>query len=146
MKQPSVHAICINKERGQLKQEIRPARFLTDTGIEGDGHCGDWGRQVTCLDWDSVLKSNEENHLAMGPGDFAENVSIEHMGELDLQTGDRFRLGDEVVLEVTQIGKPDHPSIVTKTFGISLLPYEGRFCRVIRGGEVKPGDPVVKLS
>ena len=67
------------------------------------------------------------------------------MDALDLQPGDRVRLGDRVVLEVSQVGKPDHPSVVTRTFGISLLPYEGRFCRVIQGGEVRPGDPVAKL-
>lgn len=145
MNQAIVHSICINEERGKLKHEIETAVFLENTGIEGDGHCGDWGRQVTCLNWGSIVKSNEENHLQMGPGDFAENVSIENMDKLDLQTGDRFRLGADAILEVSQIGKPDHPSVVTRTFGVTLLPYEGRFCRVIKGGIVKKGDVVVKL-
>lgn len=145
MNQTTVHSICINAERGKLKHEIETAVFLEDTGIEGDGHCGDWGRQVTCLSWNSVIKSNAENQLTMGPGDFAENVAIENMDALNLQAGDRFRLGSDAVLEVTQIGKPDHPSVVTRTFGISLLPYEGRFCRVVKGGIVKKGDLVEKL-
>ena len=81
----------------------------------------------------------------MGPGDFAENVLIDGMDQLDLQPGDRFRLGEDVIREVTQIGKPDHPSVVTRTFGISLLPYEGRFCRVVKGGKVVKGDVVEKL-
>ncbi|MCI8401541.1 MAG: MOSC domain-containing protein [Lachnospiraceae bacterium] len=140
-----VHSICICQERGQLKKEIPEALFIENFGIQGDGHGGDWGRQVTCLSWDSVEKSNEERGLSMGPGDFAENVAIEGMDALDLQAGDRFRLGESAVLEVTQIGKPDHPSVVTRTFGVSLLPYEGRFCRVIQGGSVKPGDLVEKL-
>lgn len=145
MNQTIIHSICINAERGQLKHETETAVFLENTGIEGDGHCGDWGRQVTCLDWNSVINSNAENHLQMGPGDFAENVAIENMGVLDLQVGDQFRLGTDAVLEVTQIGKLEHPSVVTRTFGISLLPYEGRFCRVIKGGIVKKGDLVEKL-
>ena len=62
------------------------------------------------------------------------------------QPGDRFRLGPDVVLEVSQIGKPDHPSVVTRTFGVSLLPHEGLFCKVITGGEVRPGDPVERCS
>lgn len=140
-----VHSVCICQERGQLKKEVEEASFIEGFGIEGDGHGGDWGRQVTCLCWESVVRSNAERGLAMGPGDFAENVAIEGMDALDLQVGDRFRLGESAVLEVTQIGKPDHPSVVTRTFGVSLLPYEGRFCRVIAGGSVKPGDPVVKL-
>ena len=141
----SGHAICISPQRGTLKKEIPVGEFLTDQGIQGDGHQGDWGRQVTLLSWESVIKSNQENHLTMGPGDFAENVTVEEMSPLDLQPGDRVRLGEQVILEVSQVGKPDHPSVVTRTFGISLLPYEGRFCRVIQGGTVKPGDPVVKL-
>lgn len=135
-----VHSVCISPERGELKKEIPEAKFITDLGIEGDGHAGHWGRQVTLLNWDSVLASNAKNNLSMGPGDFAENVSIEGMEELHLQVGDRVRLGRDVVLEVTQIGKPDHPSVVTRTFGVSLLPSEGRFCRVICGGTVRPGD------
>ena len=140
-----VHAICIAKERGKLKEAVSEAKVIENYGIEGDGHCGDWGRQVTCLNWESVEKSNKEHQLSMGPGDFAENISIRHMDELDLQEGDQFQLGDSVILEVTQIGKPDHPSVVTKTFGVTLLPFEGRFCRVVKGGVVKPGDPVKKL-
>ena len=61
------------------------------------------------------------------------------------QPGDRFRLGPDVVLEVSQIGKPDHPSVVTRTFGVSLLPHEGLFCKVIQGGTVRPGDEVVAV-
>ena len=141
-----VHSVCIAKERGQLKKEIEEAVLTENKGIEGDGHCGDWGRQVTCLNWESVVKSNKEHNLDMGPGDFAENIAIEHMDELDLQEGDRFQLGDSAVLEVTHIGKPDHPSVVTRTFGVSILPYEGRFCRVIKGGVVKKGDEVKKLQ
>lgn len=140
-----VHAVCVSPERGTLKKEIPTATFVANVGIEGDGHAGDWGRQVTLLCWDNVLKSNAEHNLSMGPGDFAENVSIEGLDALDLQAGDKVRLGEQVVLEVTQVGKPDHPSVVTRTFGVSLLPSEGRFCRVLEGGTVQPGDPVVKL-
>lgn len=141
----TVYSICVNEERGKLKQEISGAEFIENKGISGDGHQGDWGRQVTCLSYQSLVKSNEEHQLNMGPGDFAENVLIDGMDQLDLQPGDQFQLGNDVILEVTQIGKPDHPSVVTRTFGISLLPYEGRFCRVVKGGKVVKGDVVVKL-
>lgn len=133
-----VHSICISPERGTLKKPVSSALFVEGYGIEGDGHGGDWGRQVTLLRWESVLESNQRTGLSMGPGDFAENVCIE--GLEPLQAGDRIRLGDAVVLEVTQVGKPDHPSVVTRIFGVSLLPYEGLFCRVIQGGQVSTGD------
>ena len=140
-----IYAISISARRGELKKEIEEARIVEGVGIEGDGHGGDWDRQVTCLNWGSVVKSNAEHNLNMGPGDFAENILIDGMDALHLQPGDRFQLGESAVLEVSQIGKPDHPSVVTRTFGISLLPYEGLFCKVITGGVIRKGDTVVKL-
>ena len=59
-----------------------------------------------------------------------------------LSVGSRLRLAKSAVLEVTQIGKEDHPSIVTKTLGVSLLPSEGLFCKVIKGGTVKKEESV----
>lgn len=141
----SIYAISISARRGELKKEIAEAKIVEGFGIEGDGHGGDWDRQVTCLNWGSVVKSNAEHNLNMGPGDFAENILIDEMDTLDLQPGDKFQLGESAVLEVSQIGKPDHPSVVTRTFGVSLLPYEGLFCKVIHDGAIRKGDTVVKL-
>ena len=47
--------------------------------------------------------------------------------------GGRLKIGADTILEVTQVGKEDHPSVVTRTFGVSLLPYEGLFCKVLPG-------------
>lgn len=141
-----VYAVSISQRRGELKKEIDAANIIAGFGIEGDGHGGDWDRQVTCLNWGSVAKSNELHRLQMGPGDFAENILIEELDTLQLQPGDQFRLGETAVLQVSRIGKPDHPSVVTRTFGVSLLPSEGLFCKVVQGGSVQKGDSVVKLS
>ncbi len=97
-------------------------------------------RQITCLNWNSVQKINKEYNLHAGPGDFAENILIDGMNFAALAVRDRLRLGKRVVLEITQIGKEDHPSIVSRTFGVSLLPSEGLFCKVINGGKIKKGD------
>jgi MOSC domain-containing protein YiiM len=78
----------------------------------------------------------------MGPGDFAENILIDGLNFSELSVGSRLRLGGDTILEVTQLGKEDHPSIVSRTFGVSLLPSEGLFCKVIKGGQIKKGDPV----
>jgi MOSC domain-containing protein YiiM len=136
-----IYSISVSPERGQLKKKVPEANLIENHGIENDGHAGDWGRQVTCLSLQSVLHSNHANHLNMGPGDFAENLLIDGMDLSELHAGSRLRLGRDAILEVTQIGKEDQPSIVSRTFGVSLLPAEGLFCRVIRGGKIKTGDP-----
>jgi MOSC domain-containing protein YiiM len=135
-----VYSISVSHERGQLKKEIPEALFIENYGIDGDGHVGDWGRQVTCLDKRSVDRANREHQLGAGPGDFAENVLLDGLDLSGAAPGSRLKLGSDVILEVTQIGKEDHPSVVTKAFGVSLLPYEGLFCRVVKGGTVKKGD------
>ena len=146
MEKGRVHSICISPQRGQLKQEIEEAKVITAFGIENDGHGGDWGRQITCLSWESVVKVNQEKNMSIEPGQFAENILIEGLDLQRISVGGRLRIGIDTVLEVSQVGKEDHPSVVTRTFGVSLLPYEGLFCRVLNGGEIKKGDPVEVMN
>ena len=145
-KRGKVYSISISPERGQLKKEVNAALFIEGSGIRDVGHSGDWGRQVTCLSYESVRRINIDKNLSMGPGDYAENVLTEGLDLYSLSPGDRIRLGKDVVLEITQIGKEDHPSIVSRTFGVSLLPIEGLFCRVISGGTVSKGDEASIVS
>lgn len=140
LKKGRIYSIAISPERGQLKTEVQQAVVIENYGIENDGHGGDWGRQITCLDKASTDRANKEYGLAVGPGGFAENILLEGLDLTEVKAGSRIKLADEVVLEVTQIGKEDHPSVVTRTYGVSLLPAEGLFCRVIKGGKIKKGD------
>ncbi|MGI6412884.1 MAG: MOSC domain-containing protein [Syntrophomonadaceae bacterium] len=141
-----LYAISISPERGQLKTEVPSARLIEGYGIENDGHAGPWGRQVTCLNRASLLAVNREKGLNVGPGGFAENLLFEGVDFSQIEVGSRIKIGSAAVLEVTQIGKEDHPSVVTRTLGVTLLPYEGLFCRVIRGGEITKNDPVEVIS
>lgn len=137
-----LHSICISPERGQIKLEVEEAQVITGFGIQGDGHAGDWGRQVTCLDWESVQRVSRDKNMEIRPGQFAENLLIEGIDLSRTAVGDRLKIGNDTVLKVTQIGKEEHPSVVTSTLGVSLLPYEGLFCQVVKGGLIKKGDPV----
>lgn len=141
----TLHSICISPARGQLKKEVSQARVISNHGIENDGHAGEWHRQVTCLDFASVQKANREHSLNVGPGAFAENLLVEGLDFTKISVGDQLKFGQEMILEVSQIGKEDHPSVVTRTLGVTLLPYEGLFCRVVSGGEIKSGDRVEVL-
>lgn len=138
----TIYSISISAKRGQLKTEVPEAKFIENYGIENDGHAGEWDRQVTCLNLASVLSCNEKLNMNAGPGDFAENILIDGLNLSVLQVGDKIALGSSVILQVTQIGKEDHPSIVSQTFGVSLLPTEGLFCKVVKGGKIKKYDTV----
>ncbi|MBO8158266.1 MOSC domain-containing protein [Thermosyntropha sp.] len=146
MPEGTLYSISISPERGTLKNEVEEARVIENYGLENDGHAGDWDRQVTCLNKASVDKVNCEHGLNVGPGGFAENLLIEGIDLVKIGVGGKLKVGNDVILRVMQIGKEDHPSIVTRTYGgISLLPYEGLFCRVIKGGTIRKGDKVEVL-
>lgn len=140
-----LHSICINPDRGQIKLEVPEAQVVTGFGLQNDGHAGDWGRQVSCLSWESVQRISQEKGIDIGPGQFAENLLIEGIDLSRVAVGDRLRIGPHTILKVTQIGKEDNSSLVTNTLGVSLLPYEGLFCQVIKGGLIRPGDAVEVL-
>lgn len=141
--QGRVAAVSIAGVRGELKREVPGILLVENFGIKGDGHAGDWKRQVSCLDLKSLQNLNRELGLGAGPGDFAENILIEGLDLAAAGIGDRLVFSSGCVLEVAQIGKEDTPSVVTRRFGISLLPKEGLFCRVLAGGELAAGDGVV---
>ncbi len=77
------------------------------------------------------------------PGDFAENLTTEGLDLVVLPIGSRLAVGEEVILEVTQIGKECHAGCaIFKQVGKCIMPKEGIFAKVIRGGKVKQGDSI----
>lgn len=141
----TVRAICISEKRGTVKREVESARFIENHGIEGDAHAGDWHRQVSLLSADKVDAFNEKG-AAVISGDFGENLVIEGIDCAGLPVGTTVILGegdDEVRLSVTQKGKECHTHCqVYRRMGDCIMPREGVFARVIKGGTVKKGSAV----
>jgi MOSC domain-containing protein YiiM len=95
---------------------------------------------VSLLALESIRKM-EAMGLRLKPGDFAENITTEGLDLVSLPLGTRLAVGSEVVLEVTQIGKECHTGCaIFKQVGKCIMPREGIFARVIRGGTVQEGD------
>ncbi|MGQ9513207.1 MOSC domain-containing protein [Thermodesulfitimonas sp.] len=134
-----VVAVCISRERGTAKENVGEGFFEEDYGLRGDAHAGTV-RQVSLLMEESVLQVARETGVPARAGDFAENILTCGIDLRRLRPGDRLQVG-EGILEVVQIGKevkPHHYSF----HGLRLLPSEGVFGRVVRGGRVRAGDPV----
>lgn len=137
-----VRAVCISEKKGTRKREVSSAVLVTDSGIRGDAHAGSWPRQV------SLLASEDAERMKqvlpeLKPGDFAENILTQGVDLDCVEVGDIIRLGKDIILEVTQIGKECHTAceIRNKT-GKCIMPSRGVFARVIQGGSLRKGDPV----
>ena len=139
----SVLAICISERRGIQKHPVPQAELQADYGIVGDAHAGNWHRQVSLLGIESVRKVQEKVDFPLKPGDFAENLLTEGICLYQLSVGTRLRLGP-VLAEVTQIGKTCHNDCaIRQAAGDCVMPREGIFVRILEGGTLRPGDPIL---
>ncbi|OPX19557.1 MAG: MOSC domain-containing protein [Desulfobacca sp. 4484_104] len=144
--QPQIVAVSRSASRGVKKQNIAQGRLISNHGLEGDAHAGNWSRQVSLLAQENIDQVRQRG-LEVGPGDFAENLTTRGLELIKLPIGSRLRIGPQAELEVTQIGKEDHPdSPMRRLVGESLLPHAGIFARVVISGEVRPGDAIEVLD
>jgi len=138
-----VLAVNISDEKGTKKTNVRSCTLLKDFGLKGDAHGGPWHRQVSLLANESVEKMKAKG-LEVSYGDFAENITTEGIDLVSLPIGTEIRIGDSIVLRVTQIGKECHERCaIYYQAGDCVMPKEGIFAEVLKEGEVKVGDDIV---
>ena len=136
-----VLGICVSEKRGTQKKEVNEAILKENWGIEGDAHAGDWHRQVSLLSFEKI-EAFREKGADVDFGAFGENLIVEGYDLRRLPVGTRFRIG-EAVLELTQIGKECHSHCeIYKKMGDCIMPREGVFTEVVKGGRIRKGDAV----
>ncbi len=139
-----IAAVCISAKKGVVKKPVPQAEFQVGFGIVGDAHGGDWHRQVSLLAGERI-DTVKEKLPGLKDGAFAENIITRGLDLAAVKVGDRLRIGAEIVLEITQIGKKCHNDgcAIKKATGDCIMPKEGLFTKVIQGGMAEPGDAVL---
>lgn len=138
-------AICTSEKKGTQKRQVETAVLREDHGIEGDAHAGNWHRQVSLLGLEKI-EAFRERGAEVEFGAFGENLVIEGFDFRNLPVGTRFRIG-EALLEMTQIGKECHTHCaIYHMVGDCIMPREGVFAKVLKGGEIKVGDEVAEIK
>lgn len=139
---PMIVSVNISENTGERKKDVTSCLALEERGLENDAHAGDWHRQVSLLAVESVDKMRLAG-LDVWPGDFAENLTTQGVDLVSLPVGTRLKVGDEVLLEVTQIGKEClKPCAIYYQAGDCVMPKEGIFARVLKGGKLEVGDTI----
>jgi cyclic pyranopterin phosphate synthase len=146
-----IASINISIQKGGKKKPVKEA-CINELGIEGDGHSGEWHRQVSFLSYESIESFNQKGSITTSPGDFAENITTRGIDLTGLKVGDILVITDEnskassskkVILEVTQIGKECiTPCRIYYQVGSCIMPKEGLFCKVMKTGKIKVGDSI----
>jgi len=142
-------AVCTSDIKGTKKRDVGEGVLKENYGLVGDSHAEEGNhRQLSLLSMSSINKMRDMG-VDVGPGDFAENLTIEgaDLVLFSLPIGQKVRVGDSIVLEVTQIGKTCHDRCeIYKQVGTCVMPIEGVFARVLKGGTVKTGQEILLLS
>ncbi len=138
----TVLAVNISERKGEKKHNINCGLLVENHGLKDDAHVGSWIRQVSLLAKESIEKIRAKG-LDVQYGDFAENITTEGIDLPSLPIGTRLKVGMEVLLEVTQIGKVCHDRCnIFYAVGDCVMPREGIFAKVLIGGEVRVGDQI----
>jgi MOSC domain-containing protein YiiM len=144
---PSIIAVCKSRKKGTKKKAVATASLKEGYGVTGDAHAdADTHRQVSLLAIESIEKMRKLG-IELKPGDFAENLTCEGIDLCLLPLGTQISVGQDALLEVTQIGKECHQRCaIYYQVGQCIMPHEGIFARVLKGGVVKAGDAVKVAS
>ena len=142
-----VIAVSISKRKGIPKTNTDSAKLIENYGIEGDIHAGTWHRQISFLALESIDKMRKSGLPGLRSGAFAENITTEFLNLPSIRVGTRMQIGDEAVIEITQIGKECHTrcAIYAKV-GDCVMPREGIFGKVIKSGEIRINDEIIILE
>jgi MOSC domain-containing protein YiiM len=142
MSQGKITAVCTSRRKGTPKTDVGSGFLEEGFGITGDAHGGDWHRQVSLLATEQIQTMRDKG-LEVKAGSFAENITTEGFDLGAVKVGDRIKVGSSALLEVTQIGKECHTRCaIYHTVGECIMPEQGVFARVLKGGGVRVGDPI----
>jgi MOSC domain-containing protein YiiM len=140
-----VVAVCISRNKGERKTPVDAAEVHANHGIVGDAHAGEGERQVSLLAEESIRKMQAMG-LDVGAGDFAENITTRGIDLTALPVGTRLAVGD-AVFRVTKIGKEClSRCAIYHQAGDCVMPREGIFAIVLRGGNIMAGDPIAAID
>ena len=137
----TICGICISEKKGTQKHVV-----TEDWGVRLDAHAGKWHRQVSLLGLEQI-DAFRARGADVAFGDFGENLIVSGYRVNTLPVGTRLRAGKTAVLEITQIGKQCHDRCaIYREMGDCIMPREGVFARVLRGGTICPGDEITVLA
>jgi MOSC domain-containing protein YiiM len=142
----NVISVNISDNKGEKKHNVDRCAIREAHGFEADAHAGPWHRQVSLLAMESIEKIQRMG-LDVKPGDFAENITTTGLDLPSLPIGTTLKVGNSVIMKVTQIGKECHTRCaIFQQVGSCVMPTEGIFTEVLTGGDIKVGDEIEVLS
>lgn len=136
-----VEALFLCWQRREAMKPVESATAIVNFGFEGDRHARpDSSRQVLLMNAETL------SALGLDFGAVKENITTRGVPLASLLVGQQLQVGDEVELEVTKPCEPcGRMDEIRSGLQQALQGRRGILARVVRGGQVRRGDPVVLL-
>lgn len=139
-------SVNISEKKGEKKRDIGSCIAKIDLGLDNDAHFGSQHRQISLLSVESIDKIRQKG-LTVHYGDFAENLTTQGILLYTLPVGTKLRIGQDVIVQVTQIGKScSNPCAIFHAVGDCVMPREGIFVRVLSNGKIAVNDEIIILD
>ncbi len=142
-----VTAVNVSEKKGTIKTPIKKGVFIENYGLDNDAHASSqWHRQVSLLAQESIDIMTNKGVEGLSEGKFAENITTKGITLYTLPVGTKLKIGN-TVQEVTQIGKTCHSGCeISKQVGSCIMPTQGIFTKVLKGGSVEAGDIIEVIN
>ena len=149
--------VQINVSPGGVPKRPVPEARVTRLGIEGDGHRnaerhGGPDRALCLFSVEQIEALQAEGH-PVEPGALGENLTLAELDWAAVQPGDLFRLGAEVLIQVTRFTSPClnvRAAFLDGAYSrVSQTRHPGWsrvYARVLVTGDIASGDPVERLT
>jgi MOSC domain-containing protein YiiM len=149
--------VLINVSPGGVPKRAVPRAGVTRLGLEGDGHRntkhhGGPDRALCLFSVERIEALQAEGH-PVEPGALGENVTLAGLDWPSVQPDDVFRLGDEVLVQVTRYTSPCFnirgAFLDGAYWRVSQKRHPGWsrvYARVVVPGAIATGDPVTRLT
>lgn len=138
----TITAVCISEKKGTQKKNVYEGVLIDDFGLKGDAHAGKWHRQVSLISKEKIDEFKARGG-DVSQGAFGENIIVDGIDCAKLPVGTKLQINDDIVLVVTQIGKKCHSHCeIYHAVGDCIMPREGIFTMVLKGGKIKVGNKI----
>ena len=116
--------------------------IVKDWGLEGDAYIGKYHKQTSLLGLYSIQKMQKQR-VKINFSELFENLDVEGIKLFKLPIGTKLRIGKDILLEITQIGKKDKYFLEIEGKRVSsIMIKEGVFTRVLKGGKIRLKDDI----
>ncbi|MDA3884216.1 MAG: MOSC domain-containing protein [Candidatus Delongbacteria bacterium] len=145
-----IFSINIAEKKKGGKSSVQSGELIKDIGLKGDAYNKPGDRQISLI---SIEKINEQDFCPrvrvsgeLIPGDFSETLTIEGMNFEDVSVGDTFKIGENALIEISQIGMTCYKFCpIGKEKDECPLPKYFLFAKVLKSGVVVIDDTFKKI-